>query len=216
LTPAPKSGRASRPARARAKSTGGGAKKADAAAKRAKDAGATGPRLPAARQALRDSMIIARAAQGMPYAVIAAEAKVSVRQVERIVAGNRGVRSPLEDTPMELLDELAVGYRLAIGDFEAMALAWFDTNQSASLGAKKAADESRARLATLLEVVGKLPENMELFRSEAQMQRIAETMAQTMRAVADGEMDAGAAVDVFEELIGRKPARVIGITERAG
>jgi hypothetical protein len=162
-------------------------------------------------------MIIARAAQGMPHAVIAAEAKVSVRQVERIVAGNRGVRSPLEDTPMELLDELAVGYRLAIGDFEAMALAWFDSNQSASLGAKKAADESRGRLAALLEVVGKLPEDMELFRSEAQMQRIAETMAQTMRAVADGEMEPAAAVDVFEGLIGRRPAvRVIGITERAG
>ena len=153
----------------------------------------------------------------MPHAVIAAEAKVSVRQVERIVAGNRGVRSPLEDTPMELLDELAVGYRLAIGDFEAMALAWFDSNQSASLGAKKAADESRGRLAALLEVVGKLPEDMELFRSEAQMQRIAETMAQTMRAVADGEMEPAAAVDVFEGLIGRRPAvRVIGITERAG
>lgn len=210
-------GRASRPARARARSTQAATKKkADAAAAKAKGAGATGPRLSAAKQALRDSMIVARAAQGMPYAVIAVEAGVGVRQVERVVAGRRGIRSPLEDSPMDLLDELAVGYRLSIGDFEAMALAWFESNQSASLGAKKAADETRARLAALLEVVGKLPEDLELFRSEVQMQRIAETMAQTMRAVADGGLEAAAAVEVFEELIGRRPGRVLRITERAG
>lgn len=176
-------------------------KQADAAKRSVESAGAKGARLPSAKLQLRDSLIMARVAQGLTYAVIAAEAGVSVRTVERVVKTRRGVRSPLEDAPMALLEDLATGFRLSIGDFEAMALAWFDTNQTASLGAKKAADETRARLATLLADVGKLPTNLELFRSEMAMQRIAEQMVAMMRAVAAGEKDASEAVEFFRMLL---------------
>lgn len=176
-------------------------KRADTAKRAVEASGAKGARLPSAKLQLRDSLIMARVAQGLTYAVIAAEAGVSVRTVERVVKTRRGVRSPLEDAPMALLEDLATGFRLSIGDYEAMALAWYDTNHAASLGAKKAADETRARLATLLADVGKLPTNLELFRSEMAMQRIAEQMVAMMRAVAAGEKDASEAVDFFRGLL---------------
>lgn len=188
-------------------------KRANAAAAAAKKAGAKGSRLSAAKQQLRDSLIMARKAQGLSNRVIAAEAGVTERTVERILADRRGVGSPLDDAPGKLLDELATGFRLSIGDFEAMALAWFDSNQSAALGAKKAADETRARLATLMADVGKLPTNLELFRSEMQMQRIAEEMVNVMRAVAAGEKDASEAVDFFRGLVAERSRE---LTETTG
>lgn len=217
---APAKAKAAAPAKAPAKrgprrtsarsklATGAATKKsADKAAAAAKRAGARGARLSAAKRQLRDSLIMARKAQGVSNAVAAAEAGVTERTVERIIADRRGVGSPLDDSPGQLLDELAIGFRLSIGDFEAMALAWFDTNNSASLGAKKAADETRARLSALLAEVGKLPENLELFRSEMEMQRIAERMVGVMRGVAAGEMDASEAVDFFRGLLAEQAQR---------
>jgi transcriptional regulator with XRE-family HTH domain len=191
--------RASR--RSKTKTEADAKKVADAASKAAKEAGATGKRLTAAKQQLRDSAIVARKAQGLTAPMIAAEFGITTRTVERVLADRRSVRSPLDDSPMQLLEELAVGFRLAIGDYEAMAVSWFDTNQAASLGAKKAADETRARLASLLADVGKLPTNLELFRSEMEMQRIAEEMVNVMRAVAAGEMDVSEAVEFFRGLL---------------
>lgn len=209
--PAPKKPAARKPkaakpkARSKASTKTATTKRANKAAAAAKRAGATGSRLSAAKQQLRDSMIVARKAQGLSNRVIAAEAGLTERTVERILADRRRVGSPLDDSPAQLLDELAVGFRLSIGDFEAMALAWFDTNQAAALGAKKAADESRARLATLMADVGKLPTDLELFRSEMQMQRIAEEMVGVMRAVDAGEMAPADAVEFFRRLVSREP-----------
>jgi uncharacterized protein (DUF433 family) len=180
---------------------------ADEHAHIAKNAGATGPRLTAAKKQLRDSAIIARTAQGLSPSVIAAEFDVTVRTVERVLAEQRSLPSPLDDRPMKLLEDLARGYRLAIGDYEAMAVAWFEVNQSAALGAKKAADETRARLATLLGDVGKMPSNLELFRSEMEMQRIAEEMVRIMRAVAAGELDPSEAVEFFRGLVAAEQQR---------
>lgn len=185
-------------------------KRADAAAARAKEEKATGRRLSAAKQQLRDSMIVARAAQGIGYEAIAAEADVTTRTVERVIAARRGVRSPLDDAPMQLLEELAVGLRLSIGDYEAMALAWFDCNQSASLGAKKAADETRARLATLMADVGKLPSNLELFRTEEKLRQIALRMVEVMRAVHVGEMSPEQAGVEFERMLMDRDQAQIG------
>jgi hypothetical protein len=105
---------------------------------------------------------------------------------------------------MVLLEALATGFTRSIADYEAMAHLWLETNQSAALGAKKAADETRARLATLLAEVGKLPRDLELFRSEMEMMRIAQGMVETMRRVAAGEMSAEEAVEVFREAGARR------------
>lgn len=178
-------------------------KKADAAAARVRAAGASGKRASGPMGGLRDSMIVARHAQGVPWASIAAEAGITVRQCQRVVEAQRAIRSPLEESPMELLEGLARGFARSIADFEAMAHGWAETNQSASLGAKKAADETRARLATLMADVGKLPSNLELFRSEMEMKRIAEAMKDYLVGVRDGDYTADQAIDFFRSLVTR-------------
>lgn len=151
-------------------------------------------------------MIVAGVAAGEDKRDVAKRAGVTVRTVERVVAAAEDVRSPLERTPMELLEGMARDSMRSIADLESMAFAWLDLNQSASLGAKKAAGEERARLAALLAEVGKLPSNLELFRSEMEMQRIAEEMGRALLAVRDGSMTLDQAIEVFLNFGRRAPA----------
>lgn len=195
------SGKSQAGKRAKKAASSAAKKQADKAAEQAKEAGAVGGRLPSAKKQLRDSMIVARVAQGLKYEVIAEEAGVTTRTVETVVAEAKK-QSPLDATPMKLLEDLAVGIKLSIGDYEAMALAWYDTNQSAALGAKKAADEARARLATLMADIGKLPSNLELFRSEMEMRGIAQAMRQQMEAVVKGDSSVEEAVEFFRTVVG--------------
>lgn len=178
--------------------------RAEREAANAKRAAAKGARLNSAQTGLRNSLIIARAAQGMEWKDIAKEAGISARQCQRVAEAARSVDSPVDESPMQLLEGIASGFARSIGDYERMAFAWADTNQSAALGAKKAADETRARLASLMAEVGKLPSNLELFRSEMAMQRIAEQMVGMMRAVAAGEKTPDEAVAFFRELVGQR------------
>lgn len=176
---------------------------ADRAVKAAKAAGARGRRLTAAKQALRDSLIVARAAQDWPVQAIAAEVDLSVEQVRRVLRGKRGVRSPLEETPMQLLEDLARGFKLSVGDLEAMAAAWVHDNHNAALGAKKAANDARRHFMDLMATVGKLPTDLELFQQEAALQRVADEMVQIMQSVERGETSAKDAVAAFWRMTGR-------------
>jgi hypothetical protein len=167
---------------------------------RAKVAAAGGKRLTAAQKVMRDSMIVARLAAGDPRAEVARDAAVTVRTVERVAKEARAQRSPIEEAPMDRLEDLARGFVRDIADFRSAAWAWFDVNQAASLGALKGASEARMRLATMLENVGKLPSNLEVFRTEMEMQHIAEEMGVVLLAVQKGERSLDEALHFFASL----------------
>lgn len=173
----------------------------------AKAAGAHGKRLPALKMALRDSLIVQRKAQLWTWETIAAEAGISVRRAQEVYeeATRKGGRvpNPLDADPMVLLEDLARGMQLSIGDFEAMASAFIDANPNVALGAKKAADEARARFAELMIRTGKMPEDLELFRSETEMRRIAEQMVEQIEGVVEGTVDPRAALLFFRSLVMR-------------
>lgn len=186
---------------ARAAKTAAGKKRADAAAQRAKQAGATGKRPSAGKKALRDSMILARAEQGVPWAEIAKEAGIDKRSCQRVVEQLREVPSLLDERPMKLLEDLVRSLTRSIADYEGLAFEWADTNHTAALGAKKAADETRFRLAVLLENVGKLPDNVELYRTEEEMRQIAEQMAEQLTLARDGRVTVEDAIEYFRSLV---------------
>lgn len=177
------------------------AAEAERLAQRVKDENAAGKRKSSAKTQLRNSLIVARTAQGVTAEVVAAEVKVTRRTVERVLADHRSLRSPLEETPMKLLEDLATGYQLSIGDYEAMAMAYFDDHPTAALGAKKAADETRQRLVMLLSDLGKLPSDLASFRSEMEMERLGKEMNVMMRRLAAGEADVHEAVEFFRGMI---------------
>lgn len=188
---------------AKAKKPAARSKAATAAAAAAKAANARGKRLNASKAALRDSLIVARKAQDWPWEAIAAEAGITPRRCQQIVEEHRGIKSPLEELPMRLLEDLSMGLKLSIGDFEAMAAAHAEVNPAVALGAKKAANEARRDLLDLLQAVGKLPENLELFRTEAEMQRLAEQMVEKIEGVASGDVTPYEALMFFRGLVMR-------------
>lgn len=201
-------------AKSRRKVTSGRtALKANKAAKEAKKHGATGRHLGAVRQSLRDTMIVARVAQGVPYAAIAAEAQVSVRTVEEVVKRTRKIRSPLDRTPMELLEDLVRLFELDAADFEAMAALHMADQPNVAVRSKRAAVETRKAFAELLAHVGKLPTDLELFRSEMEMQQIGERMVEVMQAVVAGEKSAEDAYEFFRQ-IALSPREFIDSTAR--
>ena len=96
---------------------------------RAKQVRATGARLSAAKQALRDSLIVQRKAQNWPLEAIAAEAKVTVRTVSRVLEQREAVGEALLDRdPIDVVKQMAAQFEASIGDFEAMAYAYGETH----------------------------------------------------------------------------------------
>jgi hypothetical protein len=125
----------------------------------------SGPRLTAAQQSLRDSWMVVRISQGWTFPEVAAEAKISVSQAKRAVKAKReAMPALLEQDPVEIITYLVEGFQASIGDFEKMALAYSQAHPSAAVGAKKAANDARASLTTLLQSVRVLPHDLGTMR----------------------------------------------------
>ncbi len=131
-------------------------------------------RLPAARQTHRDSLILARLAQGWPWDAVAREAKLTVRATEE-AAARRRAEAPLtlRSDPVELVESTMVAVQAAIGDFEEMALRYRDRSPNAAVGAKKAALEAHFSLMALLQAVGRLPEDLVTLRHLIEQRQMA-------------------------------------------
>jgi predicted transcriptional regulator len=167
----------------------------------AKAKGAVGRNVTIMQRQLRDSAIVARATAGWSTAMIAEEFEITDRQVRRVLADERKMPSGLDDAPIEILEDMLRSYRGSIADFQAMAYEYRESHPNVALGAKRAADDARDRYAHLLTVAGKLPENLELFRAESVLRRLADEMIETMERVEVGEMTAGEAGDFFRSLV---------------
>lgn len=125
----------------------------------------SGPRLTAAQQSLRDSWMVVRISQGWTYQEVSAEAKISVSAAKRAVKAKRdAMPALLEQDPVEIITYLVEGFQASIGDFEKMALAYSGAHPSAAVGAKKAANDARASLTTLLQSVRVLPHDLGTMR----------------------------------------------------
>ena len=170
---------------------------------RAKQAGATGPRLTAAKQGLRDSMIVARRAQGCHLDAIAAEAGVNERTVRRVLAEREAVGEALLDRdPIDVTKQLVAQLEASAADFEAMASAYADTNPAAAIGAKKGADQAREKLLVLLQATGRMPRDLGGLGDLMTMRALAEEMVDAVRAFKRGEADADHIEATFTRALG--------------
>lgn len=151
-------------------------------------AGATGARVTMAQRRLRDTAIIAAIHAGQKPKEVAESFELTVRQVRRIVTEHQAMPSVLDQRPLELVEEMISMYRRAVADFEAMADYYRDSHPNVALGAKRGALDTRERLQGLLEVIGKLPDNLELFKTEMEQRRFSELMLVKIKQVEDGEI----------------------------
>lgn len=142
----------------------------------------SGSRLGAAQQAQRDSLMIARLAQNWTWPAIAAEAGISVDAAKKAVkARQENAPLALKEDPVKIVEDVMTGYQLSVGDLEAMAsAALHDNNVAAAVGAKKAADDVREKILLLLQMTGRLPQELGALRHLIDIRAIAVRMLDTM------------------------------------
>lgn len=179
------------------------AQTAERAAAKARAQGARGraSKLTKYQTALRDTAIMARVHEGRTRKRVAEEFGISVRAVEAIVADFRASPSSLDDAPMQIVERLARTYLRQVGDLQAMAAEHAERNPNVALGATKAAGDALLRYTELMSAVGKLPDNLELFRAESVLRQIADEMMDTMERVEAGELSAADAGAVFRRIV---------------
>lgn len=163
-----------------AKRKASSAGKASKVAAAAKAAGATGPNGSDAQRALRNMAVLARLKAGADPNEVAKEFEISARSVRAIREKREAQPSLLDAQPMGILEEMADDFQDAIAEFSAMAYAHADSNPAVSIAALKGKLVARRELADLMSDVGKLPSNLELFRAEGVLRRIADEMREMM------------------------------------
>lgn len=190
------------PTKARKARVAPGAKEtAEKAAGMAKATGAIGRKITLAQRQLRDSAIMARAAAGWSQTMIADEFEITARQVRRVLSERPRLPSGLDDPPMQLVEELLRGYRSSIADFEAMAYRYSEAHPNVALGAKRAAGDALDRYANMLALVGKLPSDISLVRSEGVLRQLADEMVDAVMRVEAGELAPADAAVLFRRLV---------------
>ncbi len=189
----------------------GGAKRTAAAreaAAQAKAAGAIGPWGSTAARGLRDLGIVAGMAAGARVQEVAAEFGVSVKTVREVCARREARPSPLDAKPMEILDGFVRATEDTLERLRGASLAAAASgNLPVLVGAAKAEVTARRELMELLTAAGVMPQNVYLFMQEEVLRGVAKRMAQTMAAVGRGEIDAAAALEVFDAIIERREER---------
>ncbi len=122
-----------------------------------------------------------RKAQGWSIEAIAAEAGIAVRTVHDVLAQREAIGQALLDRePIDIVKRLATQFEASVGDFEAMASAYADTNPNAAIGTKRGADQAREKLLMLLQATGRLPRDMGAIGDLITMRELASEMVQVV------------------------------------
>jgi transcriptional regulator with XRE-family HTH domain len=140
--------------------------------------------------------MVARKAQGWTWEAIAEEAGLSVRTVKEAVK-NRQAGAPLQFNadPVRVVEEVFQAYQLSIGDLEAIAAEAARSNQLAiAVGAKRSANDAREKVLTLLQMTGRLPQELGSLRHLIDLRAIAVRML--------GREAAARVRTTFNELLG--------------
>lgn len=133
-----------------------------------------GPKLNAAERSMRDTLIVTRRAQNWPWAAVAAEAEVSESAAKDAYKKKiASMSSLMEQEAKKILEGLIQGLQFSIGDLEQLAVAAIEErNVSSAVQAKKAANEAREKLQSLLQTTGILPHDLGTFRMQFEFQVI--------------------------------------------
>lgn len=132
----------------------------------------TGELLKGKRLHLRNLAIVNLVDAGWSVQDAAAEFGVSRRTAAAAVERARALRSPLDATPMAILEGLMKRSAMRRQGLEALAVKYENVNPSAAVGAAKAAGEEDRVLAEMLVEMGKMPESLEWFRTTAEVSHL--------------------------------------------
>lgn len=184
------------------------------AAQAERAARARGGRLRAAEKALRDSLIVQRAAEGWTWPMIAEEAGISGRQCQRVAESYRGMPSPLDIAPTRLIEEMLLGYRMSITSFSVLAAT--ADNTAAAVGALKGANDAREKMMGILQAVGHVPHDLGTLKLQRDVQQTAVRMLDAIELLERGELEAADVAAVFYEMAGITPVEELPAGDGSG
>lgn len=174
-------------------------------AEAAKRAGARGPGhrgdLTKLQLALRDTAIVAALHAGEDSKAVAKEWGITRRSVQRTAESFAARRTALDDRPMEIIERLLRTYEQQLADFSRMMVAHAERTPAVAIAAMKGYTDTLERYTLLLSDIGKLPDNLELFRSETEMIRTGEVMLAKVKQLEDGELSAFELGEFFRGLM---------------
>lgn len=141
-----------------------------------------GVRLSAAKQALRDQLMVQRVAEGWTWAMIAAESGISPGGAK--LAVDRRLRDQplgIDDDPVKVIETVFQGIQLSVGSFEALASAAIASEHyGAATSAMKGANDAREKIMMILQATGRLPQEMGALRHLMDVRSVAIRMLDTM------------------------------------
>lgn len=174
---------------------------AEAAKQKALAQEATGRALTFAQRQLRDAAIVAALHAGHEVRQVAREFSLTARQIRNIEKSFKERPTPLDSAPMEIIERLLRTYESQISRFAAIANAQLETRPSIAVRALQGEADATERYANLLGDIGKLPDNLELFRSESEMRAVGERMVESLHELAAGDITIGDVIDRFESML---------------
>jgi hypothetical protein len=187
---------------------------ATAAKHRAKANGAVGPNGTDAQRRMRDSAVMAALLAGDDEKDVASEFGIASRTVRTIRArfDGAGPTTVLNSEPMEIITSRIADYERRLRDFDRMAYAHADNNPSVAVSAMKGAVQVTEQITELLRKVGKLPEDLELFRNEALLRRMVEEMVDAVEELERGKITAAEVGFRFRKMMGAEQPIAIEAT----
>jgi hypothetical protein len=167
--------------------------------------------MPAVQKTLRDAAIVAACHAGENVKDIATAYELTPRQVRRIFDAFKMRPSGLDHEPMEIIGKAIRLYEQQMASFAAVAENTIDRQPAVAVAALKGHADTLERYLSLLSDVGKLPENLEMFRQESEMLQIGRAMVEMSQKLAAGEISGVEVEDKLAALLYRR--QVVGELE---
>lgn len=159
------------------------------------------PALSAAQKALRDSAIVASLHAGVEVREVAKQFQLTPRSVKRIAEAFELRPTAVDQRPMQIVERVLRTYEEQMRNFALVAHDTLERAPAVAISALKAQADALERYSLLLADVGKLPDNLEIFRAEEELRRMARLMSRKMAEVARGELSAVEAAEFFRGVL---------------
>lgn len=148
-----------------------------------------GGRLTPALQYQRDLLMVQRQAEGWTWKDIAAEAGITMDSAKKAVRALResGIKHGIKDDPVKIIERYFEEFQLSVGGFEVIAVqALKENNLTAAVGAKRSANEAREKVLALLQMTGRMPQDLSALRHLIDLRAIAVRMLDVMDRFEEG------------------------------
>lgn len=167
-----------------------------------------GRSLSPARNALRNTAIVAAVRAGKSEREAGAPYGITARAVRKIVTGYNPRSRAYDQSPEEILQGLLAAYEQQIHDYAVVAEDTLDRAPAVSIAAQKGGADALERYVELLGRVGMLPGDMTYFKTMSEVGHLVAELIDRLSLMEAGEMTAREVAEYARDVVtGVRPLR---------